>query len=131
MDHELSIQDEALVSLVDNTDLGELMRPLIREIHLFDTFVAGTSHLQDASILAEIQVGDRLQLQREQQNRFDDKAILVLDGERRKLGYIPEKDNVIFSRLLDAGKILVARITRVQQRGSYTEIGIGIYLVDV
>lgn len=32
-------------------DLGELLQPLIRDIHLFDSFVAGTTHLKDLSVL--------------------------------------------------------------------------------
>ena len=70
-----------------------------------------------------------LLLQRED-NRFDQNAILVLTNERRKLGYIPKKDNVVFARLMDAGKLLKAKITTIEHRGDFTEIGIGIYLVD-
>ena len=44
-----------------------------------------------------------------------------------KLGYVPEKDNIVFARLMDAGKLLAAKITK---RGSFTQISIGIYLVD-
>ena len=48
----------------------------------------------------------------------------------KKLGYVPEKDNIIFARLMDAGKLLVAKITKISQKGTYTQISIGIYLVD-
>ena len=47
-----------------------------------------------------------------------------------KLGYVPEKDNLIFARLMDAGKLLVAKIKKIQKRGTFTQISIGIYLVD-
>lgn len=130
MGNELSIHDEALVSIIENKDIGDLVRPMIREIHLFDSFVAGTSHLQDPAVLQDISVGDKLILQREQ-SKFDDNAIQVLTEDRRRLGYIPEKDNVIFARLLDAGKILMARTSKITLHGSYTEIAIGIYLVDL
>ncbi|MBQ9062796.1 MAG: HIRAN domain-containing protein [Eubacterium sp.] len=68
-------------------------------------------------------------LQRED-NKFDSRAILVLTEAKQKLGYIPEKDNLIFSRLMDAGKLLAAKIRKIQQKGSFTQISIGIYLVD-
>ena len=67
---------------------------------------------------------------RREENKFDDKAIMVLDDRKRKLGYIPEKDNLIFSRLMDAGKLLIGKVTDVEKQGSFTKIAIGIYLVD-
>ena len=70
-----------------------------------------------------------LGLQRED-NKFDSNAILILYEDGRKLGYVPEKDNIIFARLMDAGKLLKAKITKIEQKGSFKQISIGIYLVD-
>ncbi|MCR5604952.1 MAG: HIRAN domain-containing protein [Lachnospiraceae bacterium] len=75
-------------------------------------------------------VGDKLILQREPENRFDENAILVLDDKKRKLGYIPEKDNIVFARLMDAGKYLIVKIDRMEEKGSFRQINISIYLVD-
>ena len=118
-----------LVSVIDQHDIGGLLKPLITEIHLFDTFVAGTTHLQDPSVLEEIRIGDRLSLLRED-NKFDSNAVLILTADKRKLGYIPEKDNIILARLMDAGKMLAAKIKGIEKKGSFTKIAIGIYLVD-
>ena len=101
----------------------------MNEIHLFDTFIAGTTHLEDKSVLDDIEEGDKLTLRREL-NKFDEKAILVLDQSERKLGYIPEKDNAVFSRLMDAGKLLIAKVSDIQLHGSFHKVKIGIYLVD-
>ena len=70
-----------------------------------------------------------LTLQRED-NKFDSNAILILNEDKKKLGYVPEKDNIVFARLMDAGKLLKARITQISQKGSFKQIGVGIYLVD-
>lgn len=129
MENELSIKKDGLISLSENNNLGNMIKPLMREIHLFDSFIAGTTHLSDPSVLQEIKVGDKLSLMRED-NKFDHNAIWVLTNEKRKLGYIPEKDNTIFSRLMDAGKLLVAKITKIEKRGNFYQISIGIYLVD-
>ena len=129
MADELEINKGGVVSLIDNHELGEILKPLVREIYLFNSYVAGTTHLEDQSVLGEIKEEDDLLLQRED-NRFDQNAILVLTNERRKLGYIPKKDSVVFARLMDAGKLLKAKITTIEHRGDFTEIGIGIYLVD-
>ena len=130
MANELSTQQTgALIQTIDQLGLGEMLKPLIRDIHLFDTYVAGTTHLEDKSILKEIKTGDKLSLQREK-NKFDENAILIYTEDRKKLGYIPEKDNLIFARLMDAGKLLAAKIKKIDKKGSFTQISIGIYLVD-
>ena len=122
-------QTGELVLAMEQHAIGDLLQPLIREIHLFDSFVAGTTHLSDPSVLEEIKVGDQLSLLREN-NKFDSNAILILTADKKKLGYVPEKDNIIFARLLDAGKMLAAKIKGIEKRGSFTKIAIGIYLVD-
>lgn len=109
--------------------LGEVIKPLSKEIHLFDTYIAGTSYLRDKTVLDDIKEGDRLFLQRED-NKYDAKAILVLNENRQKMGYVPEKDNVVFSRLMDAGKLLSTKIKRVENKGTFKMIGISIYLID-
>ena len=120
-----------MVSVVQGNELGDIIKPLIKEIHLFDSFIAGTTHLEDESVLEEIKVGDILTLQREK-NKFDSNAIMVLTAEKKKLGYVPEKDNIIFARLMDAGKFLKAKVTKIRDRGDYfKQINIGIYLVDL
>ena len=112
MANELTKQQQGLVSLVQSHELGDIIKPLIKEIHLFDSYVAGTTHLDDRSVLEQIKVGDMLSLQREE-NKFDSNAIMILNDAGKKLGYVPEKDNIIFARLMDAGKLLKARISKI------------------
>ena len=125
----LILKKEGLVPLVEDKGIGNLIKPLTAEIHLFDSFVAGTTHLKDQSVLTELSVGSKLCLQRED-NKFDDNAILLITESGKKAGYVPEKDNIIFARLMDAGKLLSATITAIEKKGSFTQIKIGIYLVD-
>lgn len=129
MANELEIKKEGVVSLVENHDLGDIIKPLIKEIHLFDSYIAGTTHLEDKTVLDVIKVGDNLSLQRED-NKFDSNAVIIFAEDKRKLGYVPEKDNIVFARLMDAGKLLKAKITKIDQKGSFKQISIGIYLVD-
>lgn len=129
MANELTERKENAVATIEARELGDIIKPLIKEIHLFDSFIAGTTHLEDSSVLEKIQVGDRLTLQREN-NKFDDNAIMILTEDKKKVGYVPEKDNIIFARLMDAGKLLKGKITQIDQKGSFKKISIGIYLVD-
>ena len=130
MGNELSKKEKELVSLVQGNELGDLIKPMIREIHLFDSFIAGTTHLEDKSVLENVNVGDMLSMQRED-NKFDDNAILILNADKKKLGYVPEKDNLVFARLMDAGKLLKAKVSRIEHKGSFTQISVGIFLVDL
>ena len=118
-----------LLEAIEEKSFSDIIKPLVNEIHLFDTFIAGTAYLEDQSVLNEIAEGDKLSLRRED-NKYDDKAIVVIAPDGRKLGYIPEKDNVVFSRLMDAGKLLMGKITAIENHGSFRKISIGIYLVD-
>ncbi len=129
MSNELTVKKDSLVTVIEDKGIGDVLRPLVTEIHLFDTFIAGTSHLKDPAPLRKAKPGDRLTLRREA-NRFDDKAIVILDPEGGKLGYVPEKDNIIFSRLMDAGKLLIAKINEIRELEFMTKVSISIYLVD-
>ncbi len=129
MANELEVNKNGVISLVETHALGDIIKPLVNEIHLFDSFVAGTTHLEDKSVLEVVSVGDHLTLRRED-NKFDSNAVLILMDNGKKLGYVPEKDNIIFARLMDAGKLLKAKVTKKSQKGSFTQISIGIYLVD-
>lgn len=128
-DEIIKTETGSLVSTIDKHGVGEMLKPLIQEIHLFDSYVAGTTHLDDKSVLDEIKAGDRLNLMRED-NKHDEHAILIITESGKKLGYVPEKDNIIFSRLMDAGKKLIAKIKKIEKKGSFNQISIGIYLVD-
>ena len=125
----LIVKNDELLPVIEQEGIGTVIKPLIDEIHLFDTYVAGTTHLKDKTVLERIAVGDKLTLQRED-NRYDDNAILVLNEAKEKIGYVPEKDNIVFARLMDAGKMLMAKIAHINQKGTFTQIKIGIYLVD-
>ena len=129
MANELTNAQSGVVALVDSREIGDVLKPLIKEIHLFDSYIAGTTHLKEPEVLDSVKAGDMLNLKRED-NKFDDKAILVLNDAGKKLGYVPEKDNIVFARLMDAGKLLKAKVTDVEMKGDFHMIRIGIYLVD-
>ena len=118
------------ISVITSHEIGEILQPLIREIHLFDTWIAGTTSLGDKSVLKALNENDELILQREN-NEFDSMAILVLNSDSKKLGYIPEKDNIVFARLMDAGKTLKAKINKIENMETWTKVSIGIDLVDL
>ncbi len=130
MANELIIGKPNTLSLYGKYTVGELLKPLQNEVMLFRTYIAGITYLDDDEPVDELETGDKLILKRQPENRFDENAILVLDQKERKLGYIPEKDNIVFTRLMDAGKYLTAKVVDINDDNYFRKVGIEIYLVD-
>ncbi len=88
-------------------------------------------HIYDEGELDEESTCRNFRQVRKEGNREVAREIPFYNYEgNRKLGYVPEKDNIIFTRLMDAGKLLKAKISKIEQKGSFKQISVGIYLVD-
>lgn len=110
---------------------GELAvpTPFEKDIFLFDTFVAGTTHIEGIEELEpHLNIEDKLNFYREPDNFYDKDAIKITTENGVKVGYVPQKDNIIFSRLMDAGKLLFARISDKEKKGKWVKIYIKVYL---
>lgn len=129
MKNELTKTNTGQLAVMDKQELSDIIKPLSREIHLFDSFVSGTLKIKDQELLKKLKEGDKLILQREE-TIFDSNTINIFTEDKVKIGYVPEKDNVIFARLMDAGKLLIARINTIVFKSSNPVISIGIYMID-
>ena len=110
---------------------GDLIMPtpFAKDIFLFDTYVAGTTHIEGIEELeSNLQVEDRLQFFREPSNVYDPQAIMIKTENGIKIGYVPKKDNVVFARLMDAGKLLFGKITSKEKKGNWSKIYIQVIL---
>lgn len=122
-------QGELIQYLLKNEVGLDLPKPFERDIYLFDTYVAGTTHIDDIeNIGIKIKEEDRLVFYREPENPHDPQAIRIETFAKEKIGYVPRQDNIIFSRLMDAGKVLFAKVIEKEMRGSWLKIKIKIYL---
>lgn len=81
---------------------------------LQDSPLAGFQFHRGRAVWAALQVGDRLDLVREPDNRYDSRAIRV-EWRGQKLGYVPRRENADIARLIDNGARLEARITRLTE----------------
>lgn len=107
----------------------DLPKPFERDIYLFDTYVAGISHIHGIKEIGDkLKEDDRLVFYREPENEHDPQAIRIETLNKEKIGYVPRQDNVVFSRLMDAGKVLFAKIIEKEMRGDWLRIKIKIYL---
>lgn len=104
-------------------------KPFEKDIFLFDTYVAGTTHIEGIEELEpHLNYDDRLEFFREPDNRYDKQAIVIKTVDGVKIGYVPKQDNVIFARLMDAGKLLFGKITSKEKKGSWVKIYIKVFL---
>ena len=119
-----------LVSIVHGKGaISEMPKPFERDIFLFNTYVAGTTHIKNIQELEPtLNIGDKLDFLREPNNPHDKKAIVINNKDGAKIGYVPRDDNEIFSRLMDAGKLLFGRIANKEMEGNWLKIDIKIFL---
>ena len=129
MKNEITKSNENKLVLMADKNLSEALKPLSNEIHLFDTFVSGISNIEDKKIIKNLKIEDKLLLLREDKN-YDSNNINIYTEDKVKIGFIPEKDNVVFARLMDAGKLLIGKINDINTGSFIPVISIGIYLVD-
>ena len=54
--NELTEHQQGLVSLVKGNELGDIIKPMIKEIPLFDSYIAGTTHLDDKTGLDKTKI---------------------------------------------------------------------------
>lgn len=108
------------------------IKPFQRDILLFDTHIAGTTHIEGMDELEKhIHIGDRLEFYRQQDNPYDTNAIEIRNDTNVKLGYVPKADNIVFSRLMDAGKLLYGKVISKEILDNWVKIRIEIYLHEI
>lgn len=126
----ITTETGGLMSLLHNQN-GELAipKPFEKDIFLFDTHIAGTSYIDGIEELEpNLNEDDKLDFFREPDNKYDKRAIVIKTIDGVKIGYVPRYDNVIFSRLMDAGKLLFGRISSKEGSGRWVRINIKVYL---
>lgn len=122
----------ALISLLRSTgDAGTLPQPFAHDILLLECHVAGTGWRDLAEIEPGLQKGDQFILRREPENTHDTWAIKVLTGDDEHLGYIPRAMNETLARLLDAGKIIYAKLTDKNWKDDWLRLEVEIMMRDL
>ncbi len=74
-------------------------------------WVAGSNYVDWDILYTTLKVGEHLGLRREPENPYDALAIIVVDDNEEKLGYIPRDINLDLARKLDT----VKRFTVIQE----------------
>ena len=128
---------------ISNGDLSALLHsgegtisPFSKEIYIGRQSIVGIRFQEGAvELVKNLKPGDRVSFLREPNNEYDEHAIMAVDGIGRKLGYIPRRENLVMSALLDRGKVFYGvipdgvqeeyvRIREYPEQMMETEIGI-------
>lgn len=128
MKKELVTKKEELALKEQGGNIDALLKPLKKEILLFDGNLAGTYKLLDKTALFDIKVGDKLEF-RYNQSKYEKDAVQVFSS-KGQVGYVPESDEVVFKRLLDAGKSLIGKVTKTDFSHGFPAVTFAIYLED-
>jgi hypothetical protein len=105
--------------------------PFAREIMLVECHIAGTSHRELKEIEPALAPGALLVLKREMTNPHDPLAIMIFAETGQNLGYVPRAKNEALARLMDAGKLLFAKLEAKAWQGDWLKAEVRIYLRDV
>lgn len=100
-----------------------------REMLALSCLVAGTSFLNLKEIEPQMIVSTIFELKREQDNKFDKKAVAI-HFNNSKIGYIPKEKNDVIANLMDAGKQFSAKLISKDWEGNWLKINVEIYLND-
>jgi hypothetical protein len=131
MEKHLVPIDPALLALMHGSfgKDGALM-PFAREIMLVEAHIAGTSYRELKDVEPTLVAGALLVLKREPANPHDPLAITIFSEAGQQLGYVPRAKNEALARLMDAGKLLFARLESKSWQGDWLKVEVRIYLRD-
>ena len=100
-----------------------------RDVFLYGCELAGSQYLNlEDHLIPRLQENDPLVLIREPDNRYDEHAISVVTTGGLKLGYLPRKNNLILSRLMDEGNLLFGKTKSFHWDGKKLELVVKVYM---
>lgn len=112
--------------------VGSVPMPFEREVFLKECHVAGTMHVDDVLFKTKsVDIGSPLVLKREPLNDYDELAIRVETAAGERIGWVPKKHNDVLARLMDAGKLLVAKVAHKELEDHWLNMRIEIFLKDI
>lgn len=125
------VESNNFIDIIKNhKDIADI-KPFQKDIFLFNTHIAGTTHV-DNILALEPHITENLNVNffRELNNKYDSKAIVIKDSNGNKLGYVPRDKNEVISRLMDSGKIIYGKVTSKELKGNYVYIRIDVFFKD-
>lgn len=121
-------KSSALAKLTEN-NIDELIKPLQNKVHLMDTRISGLLLLDNDDLIESLELNQELVLKREPLP-YDKENINIYTLNNEIVGYIEERDNSLFAKLMDAGKKLTGRIKEINSVQGIKVIILSVDLID-
>ena len=117
--HALADPAKSMASLTELMYAGlAVPSPFMKDVFLVRQAIVGTRYLGGSDELVDdLKPGSCVTFIAEPDNRFDENAVMALDEQGRKLGYIPRHENSIIGALLKAGKGIYGIVPEDQPGG--------------
>jgi hypothetical protein len=100
-----------IFSLDTSKSSAKIPLETVRQYFFNEFYIAGYRYYDGETIAESLLEGKPIIFKREPQCTYDTKAVAIYAG-RKKLGYIPRKDNAIISTLMDQGVIIKGKIQK-------------------
>ena len=131
MEQPLAKIDPAIMALMHGSfGKNGALQPFARETMLIECQIAGIAHRNVKKVEPRLTSGTMLTLKREPENPHDPLAIMILTETGEHLGYVPRAKNEALARLMDAGKLLYAKLESKSWQGDWLKVVTNIYLRD-
>lgn len=120
-----------LLDLIEDSFTSNgLPKPYVNEIFLMECHIAGTKFVNISELEPDLKIDVPLIFKREIDNEFDNLAIIILDKNDRKLGYVPKSKNEVIARLMDAGKLIFGKMVKKEWHGQWLQVIIKVFMRD-
>ena len=101
-----------------------------KDVCIIDTAsVAGTKRIEGfEGVASSLGIADKLLFKRNRKNKFDEWTVDVYTQEGKRIGLLPLGENEIVARLLDSNRTVYGRVKRLEQRSSWVNLEMRIFL---
>ena len=125
MANELAVVEENWLDLAGK--FKDLPMPFERTVFLTECHLAGTAEIDDMLVKTRnVETGTPLVMKRMPTDAQDARAIAALTAAGDIVGYVPRRYAAVFARLMDAGKLLSAKVTEKSLIGHWLDLAVAI-----
>ena len=129
MANELAVVEENWLDLAGK--FKNLPMPFERTVFLTECHLAGTAEIDDILVKTRnVETGTPLVMKRMPTDAQDARAIAALSAAGDIVGYVPRRYAAVFARLMDAGKLLSAKVTDKALVGHWIDISVAIEMKE-
>ena len=130
MANELAVVEENWLDLAGK--FKDLPMPFERTVFLTECHLAGTAEIDDMLVKTRnVETGTPLVMKRMPTDAQDARAIAALTAAGDIVGYVPRRYAAVFARLMDAGKLLSAKIVHKELEDYWLNIRIAINMKEI